>query len=82
MSSIDDKFFDIYLWTFPENDKLIKINHLTHEEAKSFADRWHKLNEFHDYMLVVEGSTPFMDEPTIEIKTKEWFKSIEQGAIL
>ena len=76
MSVVDDKFFDIYLWTFPENDKLIKISHLTHEEAKKLSDRWYELNELHDYMLVVEGSTPFMDEPSIDIQTKEWLESI------
>ena len=73
----EERFFDIYLWLFQENDKLIKIGHLTHEEADDLAKRWYELNELHEYVLVTEDSTPFNDEVSIEIKTKEWLLGID-----
>ena len=76
MDNTDEKFFDIYLWTFPENNKLIKISHLTHDEATRLSDKWYELNELHDFMLVLEGSTPFMDEPSVTLQTKEWLEEI------
>ena len=75
--SINELFFDIYLWVFPENDKVIKIGHLTRNEAEELSKRWFELNELHDYMLVTEASTPFMDEPSTEVKTKEWLMGVE-----
>lgn len=77
MAHTTENFFDIYLWTFPENDKLIKISHLSHDEAVSLSNKWFELNELHDYMLVTEESTPFMDEPSIVVKTKEWLEGID-----
>ncbi len=74
--SDEERFFDIYLWTFQEDDKLIKIGHLTHKEAEELSKRWYELNELHEFILVTEASTPFGDEVSIEIKTKEWLLSI------
>ena len=67
-----EQFFNIYLWIFPENNKLIKIEHLTRKEAEELSNRWYELNELHDYMLVTEVSTPFGNDVSIEIKPKEW----------
>ena len=69
-------FFDIYLWTFKEDDKIIKIEHLTYGQATKLCKLWHKLNALHEYMLVTEASTPFRYEVSIEIKTKEWLLGI------
>ena len=75
--SDEERFFDIYLWTFQEDDKLIKIGHLTHEEAEELSKRWYELNELHEYTLVTEASTLFSNEVSIEIKTKEWLLGID-----
>lgn len=72
-----EQFFDIYLWIFPKNDKLIKIEHLTRKEAEELSNRWYELNKLHDYMLVTEVSTPFDNEASIEIKPKEWLLEID-----
>lgn len=76
MSNEDKKFFDIYLWTVPNNDKLIKIEHLTYDEAIELSSKWFNRKEPCDYMIVLEGSTPFINNPVIEVKTKEWIESI------
>lgn len=73
-------FFDIYLWTIPNNDKIIKmfkIEHLTYDEATELSSKWLKCKESCDYIIALEGSTPFTNDPAvIEVKTKEWIESI------
>ena len=71
-------YFDIYLWVFPNSDKLIKISHLSNEDAKRLTDKWYELNELHDFMLVLEGSTPWTEEPEIEEKPKEWLENLQE----
>lgn len=79
MSNAAERFFDIYLWKFPESDKLIKISHLTYEEATRLSTKWVTLNNLHDYMLVFEGSMPFIDKPSITVQTKEWLESVDSA---
>ena len=76
MADVSNRFFDIYLWTFPENDKLFKIGHLTEEDALQLANQWFELDELRDYALVLEGSALFVGESSIEVKTKEWLEDI------
>ena len=67
------KFFDLYLYVIPESDKLVKIPHLTLNEAEKYAIQWFDINDLHDYMLVTEGSTPWSDPiPSITVKDPEW----------
>ncbi len=69
----DNTFYDLYLYLVPESDKLTKIPHLSKDDAKKYADYWFEMNELHDYMLVIEGSTPWYEPaPSIEVKTPEW----------
>ena len=68
-------WFDLYLYLVPNSDKLVKIPHLKREDAETYAQDWFEMNEMHDYMLVVEGSTPWGEiTPTITIVTPEWVK--------
>ena len=79
MSNEDKKFFDIYLWTMPNNDKIIKvfkIEHLKYDEAIELSSKWLNYKESCDYALVLEGSSPFINDPIVEVKTKEWLESI------
>jgi len=72
-------FFDIYLWTIPNNDKIVKlfkIEHLTYDETTELSSKWLNYKEACDYAIVLEGSTPFINDPAIEVKTKEWIESI------
>ncbi len=70
---MDNGFYDLYLYVVPENDKLIKIPHLTREDAEKYSKYWFDMNELHDYMLVTEGSTPWSEPiPDITIKSPEW----------
>ena len=73
-----DQYYDIYLWEFPKSDELIKIAHLSREDAERLSNKWFEMNEFHDYMLVTEGSTPWYDEPTITVKTREWIENLTE----
>ena len=70
----DTKLYnDLYLYTIPENDKLVKIPHLSRDDAEKYARYWLEMNELHDYMLVLEGSTPWSEpEPDISVKSPDW----------
>ena len=77
MSNEGKKFVDIYLWTVPNNDKLIKIEHLTYDEAIELSSKWLNCKKSCDYMIVQEGFIPsFFGNPSVEVKTKEWIESI------
>lgn len=66
-------FLDLYLWIIPDNNKLYKIGHLTKEQADTYAKEWFDISEIHDYMYVLEGSTPWsIPVPTIIEKNPEW----------
>ena len=69
-------YYDIYLWTFSNNKELIKIPHLTHDDAVRLTSKWYELNELHDYMLVLEGSTPWLEKPNIVEKDKQWLEDL------
>ena len=70
---MSENFFDLYLYVIPESDKLVKIPHLTRDEAETYASQWFDINELHDYMLVTEDSTPWSEPvPTITVKSPEW----------
>lgn len=78
---MDNDFYDLYLYVVPENDKLMKISHLTRKDAEKYAKYWFDMNELHDYMLVTEDSTPWSEPiPSIEVKTPEWI-SLEYAKI-
>lgn len=69
----NDNFYDLYLFNVLETDKLFKLPHLTKEEADKYSLEWFELNNLHDYIFVIEGSTPWTEpKPTIVIKTPEW----------
>ena len=79
MPNENKKFFDIYLWTIPDNNKIIKvfkIEHLKYDEAIELSSIWLNRKESCDYALVLEGSSPFINDPIVEVKTKEWLESI------
>lgn len=70
---MDEKYFDLYLYTVPESNKLVKIPHLLWTEAKKYGVEWCNMNELHDYILVIEGSTPWSDPiPEIIVKDYDW----------
>ena len=67
------KPIDLYLWIIPDSNTLYKIGNLTKEEADLYSQRWQEMNELHDSMYVLQGSTPWSDPvPTIIDKTPEW----------
>ena len=69
----EERFFDLYLWIIPDNDTLYKLGHLTKEQADAYAKQWLDISEIHDYMYVLEGSTPWSTPaPTIIEKSIEW----------
>ena len=73
---MNNSFFDLYLFTITESDKLVKIPHLTMDDATKYSRQWLKLNDFHDYMLVTEGSTPWSEPvPDITIESTEWIEA-------
>ncbi len=76
-----EKFYDLYLYTIPDCNNLIKIDHLLFNVAKDYSKNWVKLNNTHDFMLVTEGSTPWIEPaPNITIKTiKECDEYINQN---
>lgn len=65
---------DLYLYSIQDEDhKLIKIPHLTKQDADIYAKYWLDMNEFHDYIIMGEGGTPFKNEAVvITTKTPEW----------
>lgn len=72
---MSEAFYDLYLYLIPHNDELVKIPHLLREDAKNYASKWFEMNDLHDYMLVVEGSTPWSEPaPIITEKTPEWIE--------
>lgn len=68
----NSKWFDLYLFVVDNADHLIKLPHLTFKEASDYSEMWFEINDMHDYMLVTEGSTPWVDEPIIEVKDPSW----------
>lgn len=73
------KPIDLYLWIIPNSNTLYKISNLTKEEADLYANRWLEMNELHDYMYVLEGSTPWTEPaPTIIDKSPEWISLQEK----
>lgn len=69
---MSEQWFDLYLFLVGEPNVLYKIGHLSKEDADKYADYWIEMNDMHDYMLVLEGSTPWNDDPTIIEKSPEW----------
>lgn len=69
---MSDQWFDLYLFLVGEANVLYKLSHLSKEDADKYADYWIEMNDMHDYMLVLEGSTPWDDTPTIIEKSPEW----------
>lgn len=71
---MDDHFFDLYLFIFGEPNVLYKLEHLSEEDAHKYAQYWFDMNELHDYILVLSGSTPWNDESELTIipKSPEW----------
>ena len=79
---MSDSFFDLYLFTIPESNKLVKIPHLTKTDAEKYAKQWFEMNDLHDYMFVTEGSTPWSEPvPDISIENPEWI-TIEYEKLL
>lgn len=73
---MNNSFFDLYLFTIPESDKLVKIPHLTMNDATKYSRQWLKINELNDFMLVTEGSTPWSEiVPDIIIESVEWIET-------
>lgn len=57
---------DLYLWIEPKRDELYRLGNLTLDEANHYAMMWFEANETHDYMIVLEGSKPWVEpKPTI-----------------
>lgn len=69
-------FYDLYLYVIPKNQKLVKIPHLTFEDGMKYANQWIDMNDLHEYMLVTEDSTPWVEPtPDICIETPNWIIS-------
>lgn len=69
-------WFDLYLYVFPDNNKLVKIPHLSRTDAIKYARQWLDMNDLHDYVLVLEDDTPWgVEKPDITVETPEWITS-------
>lgn len=79
---MSDRFFDLYLFVFGEENVLYKLEHLSEEDAHKYAEYWFEMNELHDYILVLSGSTPWSDESKLSIvlKSPEWI-SLEHAKL-
>lgn len=66
-------WYDLYLWIIPDSNTLYKLGHIDLEDAKKYSNQWFEANELHDYMYVLEGSTPWSEpKPTIVDISPEW----------
>lgn len=74
MAENEERYFDLYLYNVQHPNDLVKLGHLTTEEAHKYGDYWFEMNELHDYILVIEGDAPWdaSNKPTIDVKTPEW----------
>lgn len=69
---MDTRYFDLYLFEIDSPDDLYKISHLSYSDAQLYADYWVGMSDSNDYILVLEDSTPWNDQPTIIEKSPEW----------
>lgn len=69
------EYFDLYLYQLAEADKLYRIKHLERQQAEQYAMAWFDKGGTHDYMLVTEDSTPWMEQPDIIDVNADWIKS-------
>lgn len=67
--------YNLYLWIFPHNDKLVKIEHLSFEEALEYGTGWYNIDKNRDYLMNPESPDPFVTATDIQVKSKEWIKS-------
>lgn len=67
-----DNMYDLYLYVTSDPNTLYKLSHLTNTEVHTYSEYWFEMNEMHDYIVVLEGSTLWYDHPTIIEKTPEW----------
>ena len=69
----DQKWYDLYLWIFPKSDELYRIKHISEKDSNKYYNDWLNMNELHDGMQVLEGSTPWSEPaPTITDVTPDW----------
>lgn len=68
----NDRWYDLYLYKFPNIETLYKLSHLSYEDARKYKQYWLDISDLNEYMLVIEGGTPWIDKPTIIEKTPEW----------
>ena len=74
---------DLYLWRIPNNDNLWRIAGINFDKAEELAIKWFGGNENNDYMIVLVGSTPWVDpEPTIIDIFPEWIDDNIKGEYL
>ena len=74
---------DLYLWVIPNNDTLYRIANIDFDQANEYAIKWFGGNEKNDYMIVLIGSTPWIDPvPTIIDIFPEWIDQQIEGDYL
>ena len=74
---------DLYLWVIPNNDTLYRITNIDFDKANEYAVKWFGGNENNDYMIVLVGSTPWIDPvPTIIDIFPEWIDQQIKGDYL
>lgn len=70
----EEKFYDLYAYVIPDNTRLIKIPHISFDQATQLAKAWFNMYNIHDFMLVTENSTPWVEPaPEIIVKTPSEF---------
>ena len=74
---------DLYLWRIPNNDNLWRIANIDFDKAEELAIKWFGGNDNNDYMIVLVGSTPWVDpEPAIIDISPEWIDNNIEGEYL
>lgn len=76
---MDEIIYDLYLWPKITENKLYKIPKLSHEEAVGLSKKWMKSHRWSDFILVTQGSTPWMIEPQIIITDPSFIDNYKDG---
>ena len=74
---------DLYLWRIPNSNNLWRVPNINFDEAEELAIKWFGGNENNDYMIVLVGSTPWIDPAPVIIDIfPEWIDDNIKGEYL
>ena len=66
--------YDIYLWQYPESNKLIKIEKVPEDKVEKYTHQWFDKDPMNDCMIVDEHEDFAPCGPNVTIPSKEWIK--------